>query len=805
MGLLLLNALSQVWDAIAGAVGGVGAPSLDNIFKILAGGAVAAIAGALVSFAKNGFKIDFGQFDVLDELADSLQAVTGGLKAMQKDILASALQKVAVAIGVLTLSLIALSFVDGGSLAKSMTAVAAGLGLLVGALAGIDKIANGEAGAGKIAILALSLTLVAGAMLLLALAARLMATSDPEELTVALLGMLGALEMIGRVMKKLTENTDGMVKAAVSVGILALSLMLLAAAIALWSTLDPVSMALSLFAISAGLTIINETMGNMDGGEMIKSALAVGILALSLIILAGAIKSFSNIGLIDTIVGLTTMAISLDILARILKRVADNKDVEKAGVAILSVSFGMMLMARAIDKMGSLGLWSIIKGVGAFAIMLSIMGKAVEKTKTSVQGSVAMILMAAAIYGLGMAIEKVAAIPFWDLVKGLGAIVVVMAVMAGAAMLLAPAIPVLAGLGAGLALVGAGMFLFGAGAALIAKAVQILSKVGPKGVEVFIKAVTKLITVLPRVAAALGEAAFTFVTSFLSGFDELIPMVVSLIGQLLVAIREIVPELIETAGVIISAFLEYVVSMYPALVQAGWDLLLAFLGGIRDNIGELASTAIGIVTEFINAMSEGIPDYVRAMVNLFTTILTTMAYELGLLITTLGPDIGMALIDGILTGLGETGGKVLEFFTKWIGEVIDWVKGLFGIKSPSTVFSALGVDLILGLLEGILNTIGQVMDFFTNLLGDVLGWIGNTLLWLVDKGADAITGLWNGIDNTIHLISDFADWLEGSSSLGGLAMRYLGCSRKVRILSKAFGMVSKSFGTYLHSGLLAFL
>jgi phage-related protein len=190
-------------------------------------------------------------------------------------------------------------------------------------------------------------------------------------------------------------------------------------------------------------------------------------------------------------------------------------------------------------------------------------------------------------------------------------------------------------------------------------------------------------------------------------------------------------------------------------VQAGWDLLLAFLGGIRDNIGELASTAIGIVTEFINAMATGIPEYVRAMVNLFTTVLTTMAYELGLLITTLAPDIGTALLDGILTGLSQSGGKILEFFTKWVGEVIDWVKSLFGIKSPSTEFLSIGVDLIQGLINGITDTVHLVIDFFTGLIGDILGWLGDALNALVDKGVDFITGLWNGINSTIGIVSGF--------------------------------------------------
>lgn len=753
LGSAISDALGAVWETIASSIGG-GTPKLDDIFKVLAGGGIAAIAAALVKFAKDGFKLDFGQLDVLDELADTLNAVTGSIKAMQKDIIAGALLKIAVAIGVLTLSLIALSFIDGMSLAKSMTAVSAGLALLVGAMAGLDKVASGEGSAAKIALLAVAMAAVAGAMLLLAMAASLMATTDPVALSIGLLGMITSLTMIADVMERLTEDTDGMVKAAFSVGVLSVSLLILAAAVRAWMALDMLSMSIAIFAISASLTIISETMGTMPADGMVKAATSIGILSVALIILAFAIKQMSDIGLVDAATGLATMAVSLKLIGDVLEKMA-KPDIMKAGVAILLMSLGISKMATGIEKLGSLDIMTLVKGLGALVVVFKVLGKAMDATKQSLGSAGAMLLVAASIYVLSVSLEKIGAIPFWDLAKGIGVVVVAIAAMSGLATLLAPAVPILAGLGTGLALVGLAALAFGAGIFLMANGIGVLAKVGPSGVKTFLESLDDILRVLPKIAAAFGEAAFEFVTSFLSGFDELIPLVVDLIGQLLDAITELRPKIQTFVIDTITMLLESIRTLYPEFVATGWGILLAFLQGIEDNIGELASTAIGIVTNFINAMAEGIPDYVRAMVNLFTTVMTTMAFELGLLMTTLGPSLGIAFIDGLLTGIKQTVQLIQDFFGEWAGQILDFIKGLFGINSPSLEFASIGIDLILGLLKGILDTIGQVASFFGTLLSDILGWIGNAAVTLISKGVDLMVGFWNGIVSMITTVNNF--------------------------------------------------
>lgn len=75
----------------------------------------------------------------------------------------------------------------------------------------------------------------------------------------------------------------------------------------------------------------------------------------------------------------------------------------------------------------------------------------------------------------------------------------------------------------------------------------------------------------------------------------------------------------------------------------------------------------------------------------------------------IGGDIGAGILEGIL--------KSLIGLPQWLKEhivdpIVDGVKDLFGIHSPSTVMAEIGENLIDGLLKGIKDTWDSIVDFF---------------------------------------------------------------------------------------------
>lgn len=112
------------------------------------------------------------------------------------------------------------------------------------------------------------------------------------------------------------------------------------------------------------------------------------------------------------------------------------------------------------------------------------------------------------------------------------------------------------------------------------------------------------------------------------------------------------------------------------------------------------------------------------------------------------------IIAGIFEGLGLDGiagffkgiGDALRSVGTWLKEnfvdpVVNWIKRLFGIHSPSTVFAEIGRFLIEGLLQGIKGAWNTITTFFTGAFEGLKNLCKNT--WNAIK--ETATTIWNGI------------------------------------------------------------
>lgn len=108
--------------------------------------------------------------------------------------------------------------------------------------------------------------------------------------------------------------------------------------------------------------------------------------------------------------------------------------------------------------------------------------------------------------------------------------------------------------------------------------------------------------------------------------------------------------------------------------------------------------------------------------------------------------MGTDLIDGLLKGIGDS----VKNIGAWLQEnlvdpIVNGVKSLFGIHSPSTVFAEIGNFLIQGLLNGISSLIDGVSD----LIGRIWGDIKKTISDKTQEILDTSKALWGNISDAI--------------------------------------------------------
>lgn len=94
-------------------------------------------------------------------------------------------------------------------------------------------------------------------------------------------------------------------------------------------------------------------------------------------------------------------------------------------------------------------------------------------------------------------------------------------------------------------------------------------------------------------------------------------------------------------------------------------------------------------------------------------------------------DMGVNIIDGLVTGIKEAVGRPIEAVKEAADNILGTVKGWFGIKSPSTVMAEVGVNLMEGMAEGInegankpIDAISSVADRMKTRFTEALDQIG---------------------------------------------------------------------------------
>lgn len=759
----IAGALGNVFETIAGFIGGLGQKladlikpaDFDHAVDAVNVGLLGGILLVLRKFFRNGLKIDLSG-GLFDSIKGSFDTLTGTLKNMQAQLKAKALMKIATAIALLTGSLVVLSMIDSEKLTKALIAMSVGFGQLVATMALMDKISMT---ATKMNGLAASMVLMATAMGILSMAVTNFSQLDTEALIKGLGGVAAGMVIMVSAMNMMSAGTPGMVKASIAMGAVGVALLVMSKVVTIFSDMSLKEMGQGLLGVAASMLIIAVGMKAIDTKATLGSGLAMLALAFSLKNMADAVEAFANIPWPEIAQGTASITILLLAISQGLKNMPSNLPSTAAGLVL--VSGALMIMAKAVELIGGLKMGEVAKGIGVITILLIEMSVALNVMNGTAAGAAALLVASGALVVLSGVLKILGGMSLGEIGTALVAMAGSFVVLGAAGLALGPLAPALMAVGTAMALVGGGFALFGGGAYLAAKAFAAMGKSGVVGAKAFVAAAEVMIAALPRIVGAFVKSLGKMSQDILSLIPMAIKVFRTLLDKILDVIIEMTPKIGEALVTIISTGLSLIQEIVPQVVETGLAILLALLRGIRDNIGEIVNVAADIVTNFMDALAAKIPEIVDSAYNLIFTVLTTVAEKLGESVPTLFFDVAGALIRGLLTGLRETIPEVMTWFRELPGKILNLVKGLLGINSPSTKFLEIGVNIVTGLFNGLVNTIGTVMTWFRELPGKILGWVGDVTRTLWEKGTNLVSGLVGGLGSVIGTISSWFTSLPG--------------------------------------------
>lgn len=220
---------------------------------------------------------------------------------------------------------------------------------------------------------------------------------------------------------------------------------------------------------------------------------------------------------------------------------------------------------------------------------------------------------------------------------------------------------------------------------------------------------------LPGLAAAAEEILDTLVSGISSALPELVPAAVSMVAELTESAIDNVDMLVDAAIEIVTSLAEGLIDSIPTLLEKAPVIISKLVDSLVENVPKLLTAAAEIVGKLVLGIIDNLPEIGKAAVEIVAKLISG--------ITALMVDIdqvGKDIVAGIWNGIVGMNDWIKEKVTGFFSGIVDSVKGLLGIHSPSTLFrDEIGYYIGLGVAEGISGSSDKAVKAADKMAKDV--------------------------------------------------------------------------------------
>ena len=750
LGGVIGQALGAIADKISSSVANMDYHSLLDIVNT---GLLGYLLVSLRKFVDSltGITTEAGGF--LSGIKSILDGVRDSLEAYQSNLKAKTLMTIATAIGILAISLVAISLINSGKLLTSLGGIAVLLYELTIATGALGKIMGNR----KMVKTATTMVIMSFAILILSRAMKNLSSTDWNGVAKGAVSIFILSNILTTVADKLSKDSGKFIKGSVGLIGFSIAIMLLAHAMKSLASLSWEQLAKGMIGIT---TIIGEIIWmtrSMGYDEMTSASLSMIGFGIAINLFASAITKLGKIPLENMIKGLSAMVVIFTAITVSFSYLP----LDMAGVSTTLIAMGvaMLLLAKAIENMGGMYWTEIAKGLAALGGSLLILTLAMEYMPSGIAGAGALMVMALAIGMLVPSLKILGSMDLSEIGVALLTLVGIFAIIGGASVLLDSLVPVMLFLAGTIALLGIAVVAIGGGLLLFSAAMTALAISGAAGGAVLVGIFSSLIGLIPYAIETLGEGLIRLIEVIGEGVPRIAKAFSKILTSFLDTVIWWVPQVIEAGKDFILVFIDGIVSMIPELIQRGFDLILAFINGLADAIRGNTDAMISAINNLMNAVTEAGRKALEAAVPAFKSA-------------------GVNVVRGFVQGIKDKIGDVISASTNVGQSALNAFRGVLKERSPSKEFEKSGRNANLGFANGLIKFAGVVSTSAKAVGKGALSAINDSMSNL----ADIISGEVD-LNPTIRPVLDLSGISSDLSSLFG--------ERRTLNLSEAQNRTSK--------------
>lgn len=241
--------------------------------------------------------------------------------------------------------------------------------------------------------------------------------------------------------------------------------------------------------------------------------------------------------------------------------------------------------------------------------------------------------------------------------------------------------------------------IISAGAQILVNLIQGITQSIPSLIQAIvdlIPAITQAIFEnLPLIIDAGLNLLIALVNGMMQAQPQLIAMLPTLINTIVTNIVSMLPQIIETGIQLLNSLVSGIIQAIPQLIAALPQIITSTVNTIIANLPKIIQTGIELLGALISGIIRAIPSLVAALPQVFKAIIDTFR-------GVNWADLGKNIIDGVIQGVKNAAGSLIQVFKDLAKQALDAVKDFFGIKSPSKVMrDQVGKMLPAGMAEGV--------------------------------------------------------------------------------------------------------
>lgn len=610
----------------------------------------------------------------------------------------------AIAINMLTIPIIALGLLPLKVIAQGVIAVGVLMGILVGFVLLMNKVASDL---GKMAVISLMMISFAFSIQMLVAAVAVMGYMDMTKLFQGIVGLSAVVLLLVAIANLMPPTA---IAGAGSLILTAIAMNIAVGAIvqmADHSWGDILSSIGKLFLVIgvivamayaaqgalvgvAAITVLSFAMGMFFSALMSGAGLSWEQLAIGLVALAGGLAILIGAGYlaIGAAPGLIALAVAIGVLGAVIIGILGA-----ISILVMILTTFVAVVALAGPTIAT-GIVAIAAGIAAAAAIIAAAGPAIQ----------------AALIGIFTAIEN-AAPAFGNavasLVRSLIPAVSELLTLAGVAIrqfisqiyqIVKQKMPELVGI---VTMVVSGIL-------------QVLRNIWPE----FLKTILDM---LGQFFLAIGENIPKFAAAFqliLTGFIDLIKTNVPLIIEAFLALLQAmidglttkIPDLMKSGANLIAAMINGIAAQSVIIINAAWDAVITFINGFADAIDQKGPELQAAVNKLISAIIRFIKNGLTGMANTFAPHASS---------------IGRNIINGVVNGVTGAAGALYNKLRNVASSALSSFKSTLGIHSPSRVFATAAGFIVAGIVQGIDKNQSDAVDAMSGLGDDMVNAMAN--------------------------------------------------------------------------------